>query len=581
MANRTPGLQPRNQYHRNWGNWTTWTSLSVGDLPNQTLNVLSGPEYTKLEAGDLAYVTTTNPGVYYCVSPGTDGGGDAQWAQLQAGASTVQTIRDAHQLVVAQDGGGFVVSTPTSPANSVGISCDYLDAGDGLQLEAALAASSTLVTAFGTGCDVRVRPCNIVLDVANLAAVPLVIPANVRLIGAGGRHGQASLITGGDGTGATSQRMFALSGNSSLENFHLISPPAAIIPAAEPGEGVVSAFQNALVRGCFIEVQGNGAANRSFGHAIAAGPLTANLVDGFEVDDCRFALANTTVTDAISSYAVFLGDGTLTGSNTAQHAKMHNSYVSGGNGTIACINHPGPHVRQVVHDNVQNAGIGAITHANTTVLATTYEGMQVSDYTVSHGTADDSASISVFISSAAQNNGAIVRSQLSNVRARFADVPNHINDRGGVSVGASVDGAQVIDIQMVNVTIEAADPNGASLDWGVQFDPTSAPGALISDVAMTNMRIVGATDAGAPAVGVGVWIRGDDPNIGGAIEDVGLVNSRVQDCSVANVQIDGPAPPTIGTALDIVIVANHLKGSAIAINDLGGVGTEAAHNIVA
>ena len=74
MAKRTPGLQDRSTYPRDWGNWPT-----PADLPNATGAPLTDPQYQHLEAGDVAYVFGTDAGRYHCVAPGASGVGDAVW----------------------------------------------------------------------------------------------------------------------------------------------------------------------------------------------------------------------------------------------------------------------------------------------------------------------------------------------------------------------------------------------------------------------------------------------------------------------------------------------------------------------
>lgn len=72
MSTRTPILQDRNNYQRDWGNWK-----SLEELPNAVAQPLSAEKFT-LEAGDVACVEGTSRRVY-CYAPGTVGGGDAVW----------------------------------------------------------------------------------------------------------------------------------------------------------------------------------------------------------------------------------------------------------------------------------------------------------------------------------------------------------------------------------------------------------------------------------------------------------------------------------------------------------------------
>lgn len=74
MSRANPNAQQRNQYGRDWGNYS---SPSV--LPNCSGWVGSSTNF--LEAGDTAYVTTTSAGRYHCTSAGTPGLLDAVWTR--------------------------------------------------------------------------------------------------------------------------------------------------------------------------------------------------------------------------------------------------------------------------------------------------------------------------------------------------------------------------------------------------------------------------------------------------------------------------------------------------------------------
>lgn len=77
MAKRTPTLQERDQFHRDWGNVAS--SLV---LPNAVGAPLGSPEWDKLEAGDTASVVlATHVERWACFDPGTVGGADAVWQQ--------------------------------------------------------------------------------------------------------------------------------------------------------------------------------------------------------------------------------------------------------------------------------------------------------------------------------------------------------------------------------------------------------------------------------------------------------------------------------------------------------------------
>ena len=71
MATRTPPLQLRSQFGRDWGNYAD----GVISLPNQSSNVLNATQPV-LEVGDRAFASSR---VWECLDPGTVGGGDAVW----------------------------------------------------------------------------------------------------------------------------------------------------------------------------------------------------------------------------------------------------------------------------------------------------------------------------------------------------------------------------------------------------------------------------------------------------------------------------------------------------------------------
>lgn len=245
MSTRTPGIQQRSQYQSYWGRfiWNTAGVLpSFGGrtadpgsqgLPNAPNNIISAAEYVKLEAGDIAATasfsvpTGTEYGLWTCIFPGTSGGGDAVWVRCDNTSSggAIQTIRDAHVIVVAQQGGGFTPTTGVPVTDTLlnlnpqvaGIAADFIDTGDGAGLAAALTAATALSAA--TPCDVRLRPCDI--DLASGAVLgPLAIPQNTSLIGASATE---STITGRVAVGQN-QGVFTMAVGSSLERMRVISP---------------------------------------------------------------------------------------------------------------------------------------------------------------------------------------------------------------------------------------------------------------------------------------------------------------------------------------------------------------------
>lgn len=146
-----------------WSNGNWWGQYDVAaQLPNVAGAAM---QQNDVQAGDLAWVQATNQ-LYYCTSPTI---GAATWSPLAGGGVT--TIRDAHQIVVGQSGGAF--------SDVAGVSADYVDVGDGVQLQAALVAADALVTGARAGVDVRLRPCAI-----SIADQPLAMAGNIRLLGA-------------------------------------------------------------------------------------------------------------------------------------------------------------------------------------------------------------------------------------------------------------------------------------------------------------------------------------------------------------------------------------------------------------
>lgn len=146
-------------------------------------------------------------------------------------------IRDAHVIVVAQDEWLLDLSDvgdPPMPANNLNleaavgdqlsITCDYLDPGDGSELQLALAAA----LAGGVPIDIRLRPCNLQLTSATVGAAGLSVPAGCRLIGAGQN---ISVVSGTDGTGTSTQTVVTLGANAQVEDLAILSPAPTVKPA--------------------------------------------------------------------------------------------------------------------------------------------------------------------------------------------------------------------------------------------------------------------------------------------------------------------------------------------------------------
>ena len=96
MAGRTPRVQSRSGFHRDWGNYEDPASV----LPNQPFNPLSFSEHEALEAGDVCWSSGSR---YVCLDPGTAGGGDAIWWTDQVAALPVQRGFSSGPLLTDQE----------------------------------------------------------------------------------------------------------------------------------------------------------------------------------------------------------------------------------------------------------------------------------------------------------------------------------------------------------------------------------------------------------------------------------------------------------------------------------------------
>lgn len=117
MTTRTPQAQPRNLYHRDWGNYA---SLAVCPKASGTAVPLTSTS-GRLEEGDTAMIIGAGP--CYCVSPGTIGVNDAVWAQVAPSAPgllydmpiNVASVGTPRRMNTA--GGGFL--STVAPAVAV------------------------------------------------------------------------------------------------------------------------------------------------------------------------------------------------------------------------------------------------------------------------------------------------------------------------------------------------------------------------------------------------------------------------------------------------------------------------------
>jgi hypothetical protein len=193
MSTSTPTAQPRNQFSRDWGNYAT-----AALLPNASGNALANPQFTQLEIGDIAYVSGV-PGRAFCSSKGTLSGADAVWV-VDSGV----TDRQAPKFIVGNSVAGDTLAV-----------CNYLDVGDGVQLQAALTAAGAL-SPVG---DVWIRPGNY-----TLATAALNVPASVQVRGSG----RGTIIN----TTATQRKAFTLNSVAALEDVNI----AVRVPKSFPVE---------------------------------------------------------------------------------------------------------------------------------------------------------------------------------------------------------------------------------------------------------------------------------------------------------------------------------------------------------
>lgn len=244
MAARTPGLQARSQYHSYWGTYAYTVGAGVWAngsnlLPGAPGNVISAAEFAKLEIGDIASTsdaTIANRGLYVCVDT-SGGNGLVQWARLDNAGAAVQTIRDAHVIVVAQQGAGWTPTTGVPATDALlnlnpqvaGIAADFIDPGDGTGLTAAITAATAL-SGSGTPCDIRLRPCNINLNTGAVLG-PLALPQSTRLVGSADNQ---SAINGRNGAGED-QRILTLALGAQVEKIQFISQAPAGAPIGAGG----------------------------------------------------------------------------------------------------------------------------------------------------------------------------------------------------------------------------------------------------------------------------------------------------------------------------------------------------------
>lgn len=588
MSARTPGLQTRSQFHSYWGQyfynvgagvWANGSNL----LPGAPGNPLTAVEFAKIEVGDIASTTDgaiANRGLFVCVDTPT--AATVEWRRMDDASSVVQTIRDAHVIVVGQTGilaGLAGAGSPPLPANGLnlggvgdvaGITCDYLDTGDGAQLQLALAAA----LAAGIGVDVRLRPMLITLTPATVGTDGLDISDNCRLIGAG-RH--SSSITGTDGTGGVTQTVATLRSFATIEDLTCVSQQ----PAAAPGGaqlGVVEAQASAKVLRCNINLEVSVTVDR-----VQTIGINFNSPDGNELcDDCDLSIdsLNSQPTPAISTGIQF-------GSNTkayrtAYDPEVRNTTINeNSNGVGACAagvlfrNCEGGRVFNVEHVNARTpvSSFGWTWFITSVPQVTVLRGPKFIECRL-FGIEDDSIpQIGVYISVAGTPNLAgVIDSMIHDCVMRFTPAANPnpgIQKRGYLIQNAATDGSDILFVTIDNCRSHFSN-RGFVID---------ASGGLtvgkINGVKMTACIDSPMQDGGS-STPRGCIIRGSGSAIAPRVKDCGIHNCLFTDAPAtgAGIEIED-----VGVD-DTIIIGNSLRPNAGSALIDGGTGTEAAHNIL-
>lgn len=257
--------------------WDAGTGLLTWTAEIQILAAITGRQWT-IPAGNVSLPTTgsiwyatipraptANTQVVTAVAstvPGLAGGNEALALVVRVGNDAF--LRTGITIPTGTSVTGFAPTLPgpvpapppdlrtaaiivgNAAAGDTADDCDLLDVGDGVQLEAALALA-------GVGpLDVYVRPGTYDLD-AGAVVARLVVPAGVRVRGAGRRATVVSTRTTGDG------RAFVLAEDALLEDVGVFCP---VPTAAQAGaQGVISLNERgAEARRCRVEFDGGWAA---------------------------------------------------------------------------------------------------------------------------------------------------------------------------------------------------------------------------------------------------------------------------------------------------------------------------------
>jgi hypothetical protein len=498
----------------------------------------------------------------------------------------VQTVRDAHVIVVAQSGYLTALSSVASPplatnaldldpgvGDVVGVTCDYLDTGDGAHLQLALAAAA----AAAIPVDIRLRPCSIVLPTAQT----LTVPAGCRLIGAG--EG-ISTITGNDGTGGNSQRILTLGDGASVENMTLISPA----PVEEPGfssqdRGLVQGGAGSAVRDCTIRSTRSSA----FSKQANVGVHFASPNGREEVVDCTMYL-DSLLTQAVpddTAAAVLFGWSGATGFNTLTDPTVRNlrldeqsKNVGSVSKNVVFLQCEGGEVENIEHRQCRvPSATGslewrwtiALLGATAPIRGPRIDGFRVIAYE------DDSASqLGVFVglSGAADLPFGMRAWSLRNAEVVFATtlVPNPAIVKQGVRIGNQAAGALVMSDGIIdNIKVFNA-------VRGLNIDVTGGGDGVIERVRVTAFIAPDTLTGYAVAPNGCVLRTSPGPGIASEINNVGIMNCDFSGVPATGIGLEIEDAGVVNT----VAVGNNLTANGgTALTDLG-TGTQAGLNVL-
>jgi len=512
MATRTPSLQARSRFHHYWGQYAT-----AATLPNATGNPIGAPYFAELEVGDVAYVTGLAE-LYQCTSVGTSGIGDAVWTSAGAGHQTAR-------FIVGNALAGDTIHT-----------CDFLDPGNGTGLAAAITAA----TALGYGVDIFVRAGTITLNPA-LVALPLVLPANCTLRGAG-QH--ATIIVTGNGAGATPLESFQLSIDTVVHDIRFIVP--AYDAAAAAGFNIFGLATYVTVKDVTVSVTtsavdgGVFAIFNAYLGANAEGIYCENVTIDAPVLGAGYATAGL--------YAFFLQGSTLAGQPYPE-AKVPARFIN------CVVNSPGQYMfaiysnfLEIEVDGLLSSGLGGVNAGITgyaNLLAKAYKGPKVSRLV------HDAQGVPTLQPSGSAYG---VYISVTNGYTAGAQIVGTEIDRVSVFADVNVPGSD-----LVVITTRAPFTGGSVSDC--QAYDTDAAGVMRLGLFSDNTGVLTSFAVNGCTVPGGLIIISESAST--------TSDNRVVNCESANLQI-------VAGCTNTIVVANRIT---VALTD-AGTGTQAGLNII-